>query len=113
VSSDAPGFHERSLLVPTGERVKRRDFVLLLAGAMMAPRVLYAQQKVMPVIGFLNTGSPDTDLPFLAAFRHGLGDAGFVEGQNVAMEHRWAEGQAAFLRSSTASDIFTVRRQGF
>jgi len=79
----------------------------------MAPRVLYAQQKVMPVIGFLNTGSPDTDLPFLAAFRHGLGDAGFVEGQNVAMEHRWAEGQAAFLRSSTASDIFTVRRQGF
>ena len=93
--------------------MRRRELLLLATAMTASARSLRAQQRAMPVIGFLNTGSPDTDLPFLAAFRHGLGDAGFVEGQNVAMEHRWAEGQAAFLRSSTASDIFTVRRQGF
>jgi len=73
--------------------MRRREFLLLLATNMMAARAVRAQQKAMPVIGFLSSGLPDTDLPFLAAFRQGLGDAGFMEGKNVAMEPRWAEGR--------------------
>jgi putative ABC transport system substrate-binding protein len=71
----------------------RRRELLLMAMGIMAARAVRAQQKAMPVIGFLNSGLPDTDLPFLAAFRQGLGDAGFMEGKNVAMEPRWAEGR--------------------
>src|SRR5215469_4906230 len=72
----------------------RRCELLLVATAMMAaPHCLRAQQNAMPVIAFLNSGSADTDLPFLAAFRKGLGDAGFVEGQNAAIEQCWAEGR--------------------
>jgi len=71
----------------------RRRELLLMAIGIMAARAVRAQQKAMPVIGFLNSGLPDTDLPFLAAFRQGLGDAGFMEGKNVAMEPRWAEGR--------------------
>ena len=72
--------------------MRRRELLLLATAMTASARSLRAQQRAMPVIGFLNTGSPDTDLPFVVAFRQGLGDAGFVEGQNVAMEHRWAEG---------------------
>jgi putative ABC transport system substrate-binding protein len=72
---------------------RRELMMLLLAAAMTTPHPLRAQQKAMPVIGFLNTGSPDTDLSFLAAFRQGMEDTGFVERQNVTMEHRWAEGR--------------------
>jgi putative ABC transport system substrate-binding protein len=73
--------------------MRRREFLLLLATNMMAARAVRAQQKAMPVIGFLNSGLPDTDLSFLAAFRQGLGDAGFMEGKNVAIDPRWAEGR--------------------
>jgi putative tryptophan/tyrosine transport system substrate-binding protein len=69
----------------------RREFVLLLAGAMTA-RPLRAQQKAMPVIGYLVTGSPGPNAPFAAAFREGLRETGYVEGQNLAIEYRWAEG---------------------
>ena len=72
--------------------MRRRELLLLATAMTASARSLRAQQRAMSVIGFLNTGSPDTDLPFVVAFRQGLGDAGFVEGQNVAMEHRWAEG---------------------
>ena len=74
--------------------MRRRDFLTVLgvlAGAW--PVAAHAQQKATPVVGFLNSGSPDTDLPFLAAFRQGLGDAGFVEGQNIVLEPRWVEGR--------------------
>ena len=71
----------------------RRRELLLMAIGIMAARAVRAQQKAMPVIGFLNSGLPDTDLPFLAAFRQGLGDAGFMEGKNVAIDPRWAEGR--------------------
>ena len=73
--------------------MRRRELMLLLAGAMTAARALRAQQKAMPVIGFLGGGSPGPTAPFVAAFRQGLSETGYVEGQNVAIEYRWAEGR--------------------
>jgi putative tryptophan/tyrosine transport system substrate-binding protein len=76
-----------------GHRVmNRRELMLLLAGAMAAPRVVGAQQKALPVIGFLANASPGPFAPFVAAFHQGLSDTGYVEGQNLAIEYRWAEG---------------------
>jgi len=74
--------------------MRRRDFIILLAGAMDGwPSALRAQQKAMPVIGHLSAESPGTDAPFIAAFHRGLIETGYVEGQNVAIEYRWAEGR--------------------
>jgi putative tryptophan/tyrosine transport system substrate-binding protein len=71
----------------------RRELMLLLGGAMTAARALSAQQKLMPVIGFLGAASPGPNAPYVAAFHQGLSETGYVEGQNVAIEYRWAEGQ--------------------
>src|SRR5262249_21543314 len=76
-----------------GDRVRPRDFITLLGGAATWPLAARAQQPVMPVIGFLGFGSFDTFALYLAALRRSLGEIGFVEGQNVAIEYRWAEGQ--------------------
>jgi ABC-type uncharacterized transport system substrate-binding protein len=73
--------------------MNRRELMLLLGGVMTAARALHAQQRAMPVIGYLSSTSLGAQAPWVAAFRQGLGEAGYVEGQNVAIEYRWAEGR--------------------
>src|SRR5215831_18858509 len=82
--------------------MRRRELLLLFGGAMTAARALHAQQNAMPVIGYLNSTSPDPNAPFAAAFRQGLGEAGWVEGRNVALEYCWAEGNYDLLPALAA-----------
>ena len=72
--------------------MRRRNFIILLAGASGWPSAARAQHKAMPVIGLLDSASPGPEAPFLAAFHDGLSETGYVEGQNVAIEYRWSEG---------------------
>jgi putative ABC transport system substrate-binding protein len=73
--------------------MKRREFMLILGGAMTAAPSLRAQQKTMPVLGYLHYASPGPNAPNVAAFHQGLSETGYVEGQNLAIEYRWAEGR--------------------
>src|SRR5713226_8667454 len=83
--------------------MRRRELIAGLAATAIAwPHAVRGQQKAMPVIGYLNSTSPGPNAAFLAAFRQGLGETGYVEGQNLAIEYRWAENHLDQLPSLAA-----------
>jgi putative ABC transport system substrate-binding protein len=89
--------------------MRRREFIALIGGTVVTwPCAARAQQAAMPIIGFLNSASPEGYVPYATAFRQGLNETGYVDGQNVTIEYRWAEGRYERLPTQ-AADL--VRRQ--
>src|ERR1700732_1788079 len=88
--------------------MRRREFVRLLGGAAAWPLAARAQQPAMPVVGFIRDGSAEANARNAVAFRKGLNETGYVEGQNVTVEYHWLEGQYDHL-TALLGDL--VRRQ--
>src|SRR5262245_2793151 len=88
--------------------MKRRAFIAGLGSSAALPVLVRAQLPGLPVIGFLNIASPEIWTEYVSAFKHGLGQAGFVEGRNVAIEYRWAHGDYSRLEG-LASDLVSRR----
>jgi putative ABC transport system substrate-binding protein len=89
--------------------LQRREFIMLLGGAMLTwPLAARGQQPAMPIIGFVSAGSAETSVRRTAAFRKGLSETGYVEGQNVAVEYHWLDGQFSRLPSLMA-DLVRLR----
>src|SRR5262249_5474494 len=98
----------RRLVRPAlGAYMRRRDFITLLGGATAWPVAARAQQRPMPVVGFLHSGTQDAWAPAVDAFKQGLRENGYAEGRDVALEYRWAEGHLGNL-PAMAADL--VRR---
>src|SRR5262249_16970195 len=91
-----------------GDRVTRREFIALLGGAATWPLAARAQQSAMPVIGFMSSRSPEDSAHLLEAFRRGLREGGFIDGENVAIEFRWARGDYSRL-PTFATDLVSRR----
>src|SRR5215510_1509564 len=90
------------------DQLKRREFMTLLGGAAAWPLTARAQQRSLPVIGFINAGSPDAQSDRVRAFRQGLKDTGHVDGENVTIEYRWGENRTDRLPTLVAE---LIRRQ--
>ena len=88
--------------------MKRRAFIILLGGAAAWPLAASAQQAAMPAIGYLNNGSPESDVPRLTGLRRGLNQTGYIEGRNLVIEYRWAGNQADRL-PALAADLVQLR----
>jgi putative tryptophan/tyrosine transport system substrate-binding protein len=89
--------------------LKRRSFITLLGSSAAAwPLAVRAQQSTMPVIGYLNSGSPDSDTSRLTGLRRGLNETGYVEGRNLVVEYRWAGNQFDRL-PALAVDLVQIR----